>query len=90
MEPNYEGLSIWERLRILSEWSPLVGYAQRFMAQSDPHLRSIIVAEACEWMALKTRTTADEELVRLVMAILRSPEGEALVRWGVAKVEEVQ
>lgn len=90
-ENQYEGLSIWDKMRLLSEWSPLIGFGQRFIAEIDPHRKSIIVAEACEWLASKTRaTTLDDELVSLLSAILKSPQGEALVRWAMVKVEEVQ
>lgn len=90
-EPNYEGLSIWEQIRLLSEWSPLLHFGQRFIAEIDPHKKTIIVAEACEWLAAKTRaTTLDDELVSLLSAILKSPQGEALVRWAVARAEADQ
>jgi hypothetical protein len=83
-----QGLSIWEQLRLLSEWSPLLAYGQRFVGESDPHRKSIIVAEACEWLASKTKATnVDDELVSLVSAILKSSQGEALVRWAIAKAE---
>jgi hypothetical protein len=32
----------------------------------------------------------DDELVSLLSAILKSPQGEALVRWAVGKMEEVK
>lgn len=94
-DPNYgieyQGLSIWEQLRLLSEWSPLLSFGQRFIAEADPHRKALIVADACEWLASKTRATkVDDELVVLVSAILRSPQGEALVRWGVAKAQGSQ
>jgi hypothetical protein len=90
-ENQYEGLSIWDKMRLLSEWSPLIGFGQRFIAEIDPHKKSIIVAEACEWLASKTRATnVDDELVSLLSAILKSPQGEALVRWAMLKVQEVQ
>lgn len=85
-EEQYQGLSIWEQIRLLSEWSPLFAYGQRFIGEADPHKKSVIVAEACEWLASKTRaTTVDDELVSLLSAILKSPQGEALVRWAVSK-----
>lgn len=85
-EENYEGIPIWDQLRLLSEWSPLIGFGQRFVGEPDPVKKTIIVADACEWLATKTRaTTVDDELVSLLSAILKSPQGEALVRWGLAK-----
>ncbi len=88
MSDEYQGLSIWEQMRLLSEWSPLIGFGQKFVLESDPHKKSIIVADACEWLASKTRATkVDDELVSLLSAILKSPQGEALVRWAIAKVD---
>jgi hypothetical protein len=85
---DIQGLSIWEQLRLLAEWSPLLNYGQRFISEPDPHQKSIIVAEACEWLAAKTKATSvDDELVSLLSAILRSPQGESLVRWAVEKAE---
>lgn len=88
MNEEYQGLSIWDQLRLLSEWSPLLAFGQRFVAESDPHKKTLIVAEACEWLASKTRATSvDDELVSLLAAILESPQGEALVRWAISKME---
>jgi hypothetical protein len=96
--PNYQGtadeyakygvnLSIWEQLRLLSQWSPLIGYGQRFVNESDPYRKSIIVSDAAEWLASKTNATADDQAVRLLADILKTPQGEALVRWCLLQVE---
>lgn len=84
---NYEGLPIWEQIKLLSEWSPLLGFGQRFVAEPDSYKRSIIVADALEWLAAKTRTRVDDEFVRLVEEVLRTPQGEAIVRWGMKFLE---
>ena len=96
--PNYEGtaaeyaqfgvnLSIWEQLRLIQAWSPLIGYAQRFVSEGDPYRKSLVVGDAAEWMALKTNSVTDDELVKLFAALLKTDEGEALVRWCLAQVE---
>ena len=81
------GMSIWEQLRLLSEWSPLLSYGQRFIGTQDVHEKAIIVSEAAEWLAAKTKAKADDELVKLIANVLKSEEGEALVRWCVSKME---
>ena len=83
-------LSIWQALRLLSAWQPLVGYGQRFLAETDPYRKTIIVAEGIEWVASRTDSGVDDELAKLVADILRTPQGEALVRWGVAKAETIR
>ena len=84
--PNYEGLPIWDQIRMLNEWAPLLGFGQRYLAEPDAYKRAIVVADGLEWLAAKTSSPLDDELVRLVEAVLRTPQGEALVRWGVTKL----
>lgn len=81
-------VSIWEKIRILQEWAPVATYVQAFLAEKDPHGKSLIVADACEWLAAKSKNTkVDDELVDHVTAILKSPQGEAFLRWVVAKID---
>lgn len=98
MTPNYEGtadeyakygerLSIWQQLALLQAWAPLIGYAQRFVNESDPYRKGVIISDACEWLASKTSSPVDDELVRHVATLLRTKEGEQLVRWCLLKIE---
>ena len=80
-------LNIWQQLQLLSAWSPLIGYGQRFVNETDPYRKTIIVSDAIEWLASKTDAQVDDELVRHVSAILKTPQGESLVRWCLTKVE---
>jgi hypothetical protein len=80
-------LTIWQQLALLQAWSPLIGYGQRFINEADPYRRSIIVSEASEWLASKTNSQADDQLVRLLGDLLKTKEGEALVRWCLLQVE---
>ena len=79
-------LTIWEQIRLLNAWAPLLAYGQRFLAEPDGYKKSLIVAEALEWLASKTDAKLDDELVGVVSAVLRTPQGEALVRWVMARV----
>jgi hypothetical protein len=80
--PNYEGLPTLEQIRLLQEWAPLIAYGQRFLSAGDAYARTIIVGDALEWVA-ETKTTSkfDDTLVRLVDETLKTPQGEALVRF---------
>lgn len=80
------GLNIWQQIQLLQAWSPLIGYGQRFAAATDPYAKSVIVSEAAEWLASKTKATADDQLVRLLGDLLKTPQGEALVRWCLVQV----
>ena len=83
-------LNVWQQIQLLSAWSPLIGYGQRFVNELDPYKRSIIVGEACEWLASKTKATTDDQLVRMLSDVLKTPQGEALVRFCLLQVEGAQ
>ena len=83
-------LSIWEKIALLNSFAPLIGYAQRFTQEADPFKKGLIVADACEWLASKTASSTDDELVKHIAAVLRTKEGEALVRWCLLQVEAIQ
>lgn len=99
--PNYQGtadeyakfgpsLNIWQQLQLLSQWAPLIGFGQRFVNEIDPYKRSLVVSDAAEWLASKTNAEADDQLVRLLADIMKTPQGEALVRWCLLKAEAVK
>lgn len=81
-------VSIWDKIRIIQEWAPVLTYIRAFTAEKDPHRQALIVADACEWLASKTDTGLDDELVGHLTAVLRSPQGEAFLRWAIRKVEK--
>jgi hypothetical protein len=85
--PEAKNLSVWEKIRILQEWAPVVSYIQAFLAERDTHGKAVIVADACEWLAAKSKTKVDDELVNHLTAVLKSPQGESLLRWVSAKIE---
>ena len=80
-------LNIWQQIALLQTWSPLIAYGQRLVNENDPYKKSIIVAEAAEWLASKTDAKLDDQLAKLLGDIIRTPQGEALVRWSLLQVE---
>ena len=85
-----EGLSIWQQLALLQQWAPLIGYGQRFVNESDPYKKGLVVSDAAEWLASKTNSQTDDQFVRLLADIFKTPQGEALIRRCLLKVEEVR
>ena len=83
-------LNLWQSLMLLQKWSPLIGYGQRFVAELDPYRKSLIVSEAAEWLASQTKAQADDQLVRLLADMLKTKEGEAMVRWLLLQVEAIR
>lgn len=75
-----KGLSVFEQLRMLQEWMPLLGYGQRYLAEADAHSRVLVIADGIEWLASKTNNSLDDKFVAHAVAILKTPQGEALVR----------
>lgn len=82
-----ENLTIWQKLMLIQAWAPLLAFGQRFVMSADPYAKSLIVAEACEWLAAKTDSNTDDELVKHLAAMVKTPEGEAFVKWIVSKIE---
>jgi hypothetical protein len=80
-------MNIFEKLRLLAEWSPLLTYMQTLAAEDDIHAKAVIVAEALEWVATRTEIEWDDELASHVSDILVSEEGEAFVRWILEKIQ---
>lgn len=80
-------MNLFEKLRLLAEWSPIISYLQRLAEESDIHAKAVIISEAAEWLATRTEVEWDDELVDHISDILRSEEGEALVRWILARLE---
>ena len=98
MQPNYSAtadeyakygasLTIWDQIRLLQAWSPLIGYGQRFVNEVDPYRKGLVVSDAAEWLASKTNSPADDQLVRLLADVLKTKEGESLVRWCLIQAE---
>lgn len=83
-DQNCEGLPSWDQVKLLLNLSPLIGFGQRFIAEPDSYKRTLIVADAVEWAASKTAFSTDDKIVSSVCAVLKTPEGEALVRQLVA------
>lgn len=80
---------ILEQWRLIREWSPVLKYGQDYLATQDPHKRALVIGDAAEWLVAKTENKIDDKYVGHVVAILKSAEGEALVRDIVADLSAV-
>jgi hypothetical protein len=96
--PNYQGtadeyakfgpmLNVWQQLQLLSQWSPLIGFGQRFVNEIDPYRKSLVVSDLAEWLASKTNAQTDDRLVQLLAEVLKTPQGENLVRFLLLQAE---
>lgn len=84
--------SVSEKIRVLVEWSPLIGLVSEITGASTPLDRALKISAALRWVATKTETRIDDEMVDLLEAVLKSPEGDALfhylVRLGTAVAQQ--
>jgi len=81
LERRSRTMNLFEKLRLLAEWSPLLTFAQQLAGEDDMHAKAVIVTEAMEWVASRTEVEWDDELASHISDILVSEEGEAFVRW---------
>lgn len=82
------GLSLLEKLKLLAEWSPLLGKLQAVIASTDPHDQALAIVSVLEWAAGKTGTAIDDQALEHIEAILRSDAGKNAFQWVVKKVTE--
>jgi hypothetical protein len=82
--------SIIDQVRLVQEYWPLITIGRQALAESDPYKRAMLLADAVEWMASKSRTHLDDDAVQLITELFRTPQGEQLIRWALHKVEAIQ
>jgi hypothetical protein len=79
--------SILDDVKLVQEYWPLITIGKQILSESDPYKRAMLIADGVEWLASKSQTRLDDEAVRLVTEMLRTPQGEQFIRWAVHKVE---
>jgi len=77
-----------DKLRLIGEWSPVLSIVQQYANEADSHKKVLVVMDALEFLASKTDTQLDDGLVTRLDAVLRTSQGEDLVRYVVEKVQE--
>jgi hypothetical protein len=75
------GLGLFEKLRMLAEWAPLLNRLQMVALAKTPHDQALAVVSAAQWAAGKSSTSLDDEALAHVEAVLRTPEGKAFFEW---------
>ena len=81
-------MNIFEKIRLISEYAPLLTYLQQLAEADEMTDKVSVAADAAEWIATKTEMEWDDEVVSLVADILRSDEGGALIEWIVERVND--
>jgi hypothetical protein len=82
-------VSLVHQIKLVSEWAPLLSFGQRWLAEVDPGRRIDIAGDCSEWLAAKTDTKFDDQIVSRLFAMLKTKEGEEFVRYLVTVGETV-
>ena len=85
--PENRSMSIWEQIALVQQWAPMIGYGQQILAEKDNYKKAVLVGDAMEWIATKSATKLDDDVVKMITNIVETPQGEALIRYIVARVE---
>lgn len=81
------GMPIFDKLKMLAEWAPMIGRLQAVMNAETPEERAIAIVKALQWAAGKSSTELDDEALFHLEAVLKSEEGKAFFNWVVEKVQ---
>jgi hypothetical protein len=82
------GFPLFEKLKLLAEWAPLIARLQAVAGAETPHDRAVAVVKTLQWAAGKSMTEIDDEALVHFEAVLKTPEGKAFFDWVVGKVSE--
>ena len=85
--PENRSMSIWEQIALVQQWAPMIGYGQQILAEKDNYKKAVLVGDAMEWIATKSATKIDDDVVKMITSIIETKQGEALIRYIVARVE---
>jgi len=83
-----DGLSFLAKIKLLTEWAPLIARVQVVLEAKDAHTRAVAIVDALQWAAGKSNTELDDEALSHIEAMLQSAEGKAAFDWVVAKVNQ--
>ena len=80
------GLTLLEKMRLLSEWAPLLNFGRQVVMAETPHEQALAIVDTFQWAAGKSRTEVDDEALEHIEAVLKTPEMKAALEWFIKKV----
>jgi hypothetical protein len=78
---DYGGLSLVGRINLLVQWAPLLAKLEAVATAKTPAEKALAIVDALKLAANKTKTAKDDNVLELIEAVLKTPEGLALVNW---------
>ena len=86
----YGGLSIVGKIALLAQWAPLLAKLEAVAMAKTPAEKAVAIIAALRLAADKTPTNKDNDLLTLVEAVMKTPEGLALVNWFALVAQEIK
>lgn len=68
-----------DKIKLLLEWSPAINYFIAVTQATTQRDRVYRALELCDYLASRTPTPVDNELISAVRAVLLTPQGAALI-----------
>lgn len=87
-EPEiYAGsFAFFDKLKMLAEWAPLLSRLQAVGVAKTPHEQALAAVAVAQWAAGKSETKFDDEMLKHVEALLRTPAGQAFLEWSLGQI----
>ena len=74
-------LSFIDKLKLFSEWAPLLAKMQSVLVATTPQEKALAVVQVAQWAAGKTSTSLDDDALEHLESVLKTPEGAAAFDW---------
>jgi hypothetical protein len=85
----YGSLSIIDKVRLLAAWAPLLAKLEAVALAKTPAEKALALVAALRLAADKTKTDKDNDVLDRIEAVLKTPEGQALVEWFALVAKEI-
>jgi len=85
----YGSLSIIDKVKLLAAWAPMLAKLEAVAVAKNPHEKALALVAALRLCADQTSTVKDNNVLDHVEAILKTPEGQALVEWFALVAKEI-
>lgn len=86
IDQEYGAFPLFEKLKLLAEWSPLLSRLQLVAVAKTPHDQALAVVSTLQWAAGKSETSIDDEALRHVEALLKTKEGREFFEWVLTQI----
>lgn len=85
----YGSLSIVDKVKLLAAWAPMLAKLEAVAVAKTPQDKALALVAALRLAADHTTTVKDNNVLDHVEALLKTPEGKALVEWFAVVAKEI-